>query len=76
MTDDTTHTARKPWLRFSLGSMLLMTAVVCLSISLVIVYGRLVRIERELNASRPLSVEEVARRWEKRRAQLAEQPTG
>ena len=64
MKDDATITDKKPRLRFSLGSMLLMMAVVCLSISLVIVYGRLMRIERELNASRPLSAEEVARQFE------------
>jgi hypothetical protein len=50
--------------RFSLGSLLLLMAVVCLAISLAIVYSQLVRTERELEGLRPMSVEEVARQFE------------
>lgn len=66
MTDDTPDDATRPRrLQFSLGSMLMLTAVVGLSISLVLVYSKLVRTERALSALQPISVEEVARQFER-----------
>ena len=66
MTDDTPDDATRPRrLQFSLGSMLMLTAVVGLSISLVLVYSRLVRTERALSTLQPISVEEVARQFER-----------
>jgi hypothetical protein len=51
-------------LQFSLGSLMLLTAVVGLSIALVMMYMRLSRVERELGALQPLSPDEVARQFE------------
>jgi hypothetical protein len=50
--------------RFSLGSLLLLMAVVGLSIALGLTYRKLDRAERELNALQPVSREEVARQFE------------
>jgi hypothetical protein len=50
--------------RFSLGSLLLLTTVVCLAISLVILYKKYSQAEQQLNAMLPMSVEDVARKFE------------
>jgi hypothetical protein len=66
MTDEMPDDVPRPRrFQFSLGSMLLLTAVVGLSISLVLVYSKLVHTERALNALQPISAEEVARQFER-----------
>lgn len=55
---------RKPRLRYSLGTLLLLMTVICLAIALAIVYTKYSRAERQLTAMMPMSVEEVARRFE------------
>jgi hypothetical protein len=51
--------------RFRLSTMLLLVAIVALSISLVMTQRRLSQLESEAASQRPLSVEEVARQFEK-----------
>jgi len=65
MTDDAPSVSdRRPRLQFSIGSMLLLTAIVGLSIALALVYGKLVRVERTLSALQPIAVEDFARQFE------------
>jgi hypothetical protein len=52
--------------RFSLGNLVLLTAVLALSLALFLTNRKLWQTERELEAMRPLPVEEVARQFEAR----------
>jgi hypothetical protein len=67
MADDGEKSERPAFwrIRFSLGSLLLLMAVVGLAIALGLTYRKLDRAERELNALQPLSREEVARQFER-----------
>jgi hypothetical protein len=67
MVDDGRATERpRFWrVRFSIGSLLLLMALVGLAITLGITYRKLDRAERELSAMRPLSRDEVAQQFER-----------
>jgi hypothetical protein len=65
MSDESSSQAsRRNRFQFSLGSMMLLTAVFALSIALVLVYSRLQKAERALDALQPMSAEEVAQQFE------------
>lgn len=51
--------------QFSIATLLMLMAIVALSIALGLTYGRLARVERQLDALQPMSPEEVARQFEK-----------
>lgn len=61
MSDD-----RRPRLRFSLSTLLLLVAIFGLTVALIISQIRISRLEAEAATGRPLSFEEVARQFEQR----------
>lgn len=68
MTEEaaTSQPLAKRRFQFSIGSMLLWTAIVCLAVVNVMTHRELAQPKRELDIQRPLSAEEVARQFQKR----------
>ena len=68
MADDSTshEPLQRRRLQFSIGSMFLWAAIMCLTISNVMTRRELVQVRRELDAQRPLTANEVARQFEER----------
>lgn len=63
---DVQPAAQRNPMRFSIGTMLLVVTIACLATALLLNQRRIGNLERQLKATLPLSVDEVARQFEER----------